>query len=52
MQVHRRRFLRLLAGVPGLPAVLRSAKAEAYPSRRSASWSALLPAAGRIYWRG
>jgi tripartite-type tricarboxylate transporter receptor subunit TctC len=33
MQVHRRRFLRLLAGVPGLPAVLRSAKAEAYPSR-------------------
>jgi tripartite-type tricarboxylate transporter receptor subunit TctC len=30
MQVHRRRFLRLLAGVP---AVLRSAKAEAYPSR-------------------
>jgi tripartite-type tricarboxylate transporter receptor subunit TctC len=33
MQVHRRRFLRLLAGVPGLPAVLRSAKAETYPSR-------------------
>jgi tripartite-type tricarboxylate transporter receptor subunit TctC len=33
MQVHRRRFLRLLAGVPGLPAVMRSAKAEAYPSR-------------------
>jgi tripartite-type tricarboxylate transporter receptor subunit TctC len=33
MQLHRRRFLRLLAGVPGLPAVLRSAKAEAYPSR-------------------
>ena len=33
MQVHRRRFLRLLAGVPGLPAVLRSAKAEVYPSR-------------------
>ena len=33
MQVHRRRFLRLLAGVPGLPAVLRSARAETYPSR-------------------
>jgi tripartite-type tricarboxylate transporter receptor subunit TctC len=33
MQIHRRRFLRLLAGVPGLPAVLRSAKAETYPSR-------------------
>jgi tripartite-type tricarboxylate transporter receptor subunit TctC len=33
MQVNRRRFLRLLAGVPGLPAVLRSAKAETYPSR-------------------
>jgi tripartite-type tricarboxylate transporter receptor subunit TctC len=33
MQLHRRRFLRLLAGVPGLPAVLRSAKAETYPSR-------------------
>jgi tripartite-type tricarboxylate transporter receptor subunit TctC len=34
MQVHRRRFLRLLAGVPGLPAVLRSARAETYPSRQ------------------
>jgi tripartite-type tricarboxylate transporter receptor subunit TctC len=33
MQLHRRRFLRLLAGVPGLPAVLRSARAETYPSR-------------------
>jgi tripartite-type tricarboxylate transporter receptor subunit TctC len=33
MQVHRRRFLCLLAGVPGLPAVLQSAKAETYPSR-------------------
>ena len=33
MQVHRRRILRLLAGVPGLPAVLRSARAETYPSR-------------------
>ena len=33
MQVHRRRFLRLLAGVPGLPAVWRSARAETYPSR-------------------
>jgi tripartite-type tricarboxylate transporter receptor subunit TctC len=33
MQLHRRRFLRLLAGVLGLPAVLRSARAQAYPSR-------------------
>jgi tripartite-type tricarboxylate transporter receptor subunit TctC len=33
MQLHRRRFLRLLAGVPGLPAVMRSARAQTYPSR-------------------
>jgi tripartite-type tricarboxylate transporter receptor subunit TctC len=33
MRLHRRRFLRLLAGVPGLPAVLRTARAQAYPSR-------------------
>ena len=33
MQLHRRRFLHLLAGVPGLPAVMRSARAQAYPSR-------------------
>jgi tripartite-type tricarboxylate transporter receptor subunit TctC len=33
MQLHRRRFLRLLAGVVGLPAVPRSARAQAYPSR-------------------
>jgi tripartite-type tricarboxylate transporter receptor subunit TctC len=33
MQPHRRRFLRLLAGVVGLPAVPRSARAQAYPSR-------------------
>ncbi len=33
MQVHRRRFLRLLAGVPGLLAVMRSARAQTYPSR-------------------
>ena len=33
MQLHRRRFLRLLAVVPGLPAVMRSAKAQTYPSR-------------------
>ena len=33
MQLHRRRFLRLLAGVPGMPAVLGSARAQAYPSR-------------------
>jgi tripartite-type tricarboxylate transporter receptor subunit TctC len=34
MQLHRRRFLRLLAGVPGLPAVMRSARAQTYPSRQ------------------
>jgi tripartite-type tricarboxylate transporter receptor subunit TctC len=33
MQLHRRRFLRLLAVVPGLPAVMRSARAQTYPSR-------------------
>jgi tripartite-type tricarboxylate transporter receptor subunit TctC len=33
MQLHRRRFLRLLAVVPGLPAVVRSARAQTYPSR-------------------
>jgi tripartite-type tricarboxylate transporter receptor subunit TctC len=33
MQLHRRRFLRLLACVVGLPAVSRSARAQAYPSR-------------------
>jgi tripartite-type tricarboxylate transporter receptor subunit TctC len=33
MQLHRRRFLRLLAGVPGLPAVMRNARAQTYPSR-------------------
>jgi tripartite-type tricarboxylate transporter receptor subunit TctC len=33
MQLHRRRFLRLLAGVPGMLAVEPSARAQAYPSR-------------------
>jgi tripartite-type tricarboxylate transporter receptor subunit TctC len=33
MQLHRRRFLRLLAGVPGVLAALRTARAQAYPSR-------------------
>jgi tripartite-type tricarboxylate transporter receptor subunit TctC len=33
MQLHRRRFLCLLAGVPGLVAVARTARAQAYPSR-------------------
>jgi tripartite-type tricarboxylate transporter receptor subunit TctC len=33
MQLHRRRFLRLLAGVPSLPAIMRSARAQTYPSR-------------------
>jgi tripartite-type tricarboxylate transporter receptor subunit TctC len=33
MQLHRRRFLRLLAGIPGMLAVEPSARAQAYPSR-------------------
>jgi tripartite-type tricarboxylate transporter receptor subunit TctC len=33
MQLHRRRFLRLLAGAAGLPAIMRSAGAQAYPTR-------------------
>jgi len=33
MQLHRRRFLRLLAGVPGMLAVVPTARAQAYPSR-------------------
>jgi tripartite-type tricarboxylate transporter receptor subunit TctC len=33
MQLHRRRFLRLLAGMSGVPVALRSARAEVYPSR-------------------
>jgi tripartite-type tricarboxylate transporter receptor subunit TctC len=33
MQLHRRRFLQLLAGAPGLPAIVRSARAQTYPSR-------------------
>jgi tripartite-type tricarboxylate transporter receptor subunit TctC len=33
MQLHRRRFLRLLAGAPGMLAAPRIARAQAYPSR-------------------
>jgi tripartite-type tricarboxylate transporter receptor subunit TctC len=33
MQLHRRRFLRLLAGAAALPSVTRSVRAETYPSR-------------------
>jgi tripartite-type tricarboxylate transporter receptor subunit TctC len=33
MQLYRRGFLRLLAGVAGLPVVLRSARAQDYPTR-------------------
>jgi tripartite-type tricarboxylate transporter receptor subunit TctC len=33
MQLHRRRFLRLLAGLPGVSAFMRSARAQTYPSR-------------------
>ncbi len=33
MKLPRRRFLHLAAGVAGLPAALRTANAQAYPSR-------------------
>ena len=52
MQLHRRRFLRLLAGVPGLPAVMRSARAQTYPSRPVRIMVGFAPAARPTSWRG
>ena len=44
MKLPRRRFLHLAAGAAALPFVSRIALAQAYPTRRCASSSALLPA--------
>ena len=45
MKLPRRAFLHLAAGAAALPAASRIARAQAYPSRRCASWLASRPAA-------
>ena len=43
MKLPRRAFLHLAAGAAALPAASRIARAQAYPSRRCASWLASRP---------